>query len=294
MRKLAILLFRKGMAFFSGRGLTRFGPVMSMRLLALRFYQTRLTPGVAMVQGHKMYLDSRDSLLLSVFGVHEPTETQLVTDTVRPGDTVLDIGANIGYYTLILAKCVGEQGRVYAFEPDPSNFALLKKNVEANGYSNVVLEQKAVSDRSGSIRLYLSQDHKADHRTYDSGDGREYLDVESVRLDEYFKDYQGLIGFVKMDVQGAEAGVIEGARSLLLRNPGLQMIMEYDTALLKTSGADPESPLKSLRKHGFDFYEIDELHAAVQPVAVEDLLASYHAGREIGTNLLCVRGVHEA
>lgn len=289
MQNLAVLLFRKGMSFFSGRGLTRFGPLRSMRSLVLRFYQSRLTPRVARVQGHKMYLDSRDSLLLALSGVHEPTETRLVRDTVKPGDIVLDIGANIGYYTLILAELVGEHGRVFAFEPDPSNFALLKRNVEENGYSNVVLEQKAVSHKTGTIRLHLSPNHMADHRTYDSGDGRAWVDLQSVRLDDYFNDYEGRIDFIKMDVQGAEAGIIEGAHTLLLRNKDVRLIMEYDTALLRAAGADPQSPLRFLHELGFAFYEIDELHATIEPVAIDELSASCQSGVDIGTNLLCIR-----
>src|SRR5437867_3185244 len=96
----------------------------------------------ALVRGHWMHLDPTDSVVsptLRHFGVFEPFETQLVQQMVRPGDVVLDVGANIGYYTLIFAELVGEQGHVYAFEPDPRNFAFLAKNVHSNRYRNVTL-----------------------------------------------------------------------------------------------------------------------------------------------------------
>jgi tRNA G37 N-methylase Trm5 len=124
------------------------------------------------VQGHKMYLDSKESLDLSIYGVYEEYETDLIKKEIDRGDVVLDLGANIGYYTLLFAKKVGDEGRVYAFEPDPTNFSLLKKNVEINGYRNVVLIQKAVSNKNGKLKLYLNEDNKGDHRFYNSHDGR--------------------------------------------------------------------------------------------------------------------------
>jgi len=118
------------------------------------------------VFGHEMFLDPTDSIVSPTLlrdGYFEPYETTLIESEIRPGDVVLDIGANIGYYTLIFARLVGERGRVYAFEPDPTNFRLLKKNVRANGYQNVIFVKKAVADSSGSMPLYLCPDNKGDH-----------------------------------------------------------------------------------------------------------------------------------
>ena len=116
------------------RGLVERLKRFSVVRAAESFVVSRLRSNVAVVHGHKMFLDPKDSLRLSIFGVYEPFETDLVQHEVGEGDVVLDIGANIGYYTLIFARIVGEGGKVFAFEPDPDNFALLKKNVEASGY----------------------------------------------------------------------------------------------------------------------------------------------------------------
>lgn len=213
MYKVILSIFRKGVKVLSGHGIGKFYPVK----VVFHFLSSRLkdTNGIAEVQGHKMFLDSKDTLALSLWGVYEPLETELVKKEVKKGDVVLDIGANIGYYTLIAAKLVGENGKVFAFEPDPTNFAILKKNVELNGYKNVVLVQKAASNKTGKLKLYLSEDNSADHKIYDSHEGRQSTEIEATRLDDYFKNYNGEINLIKMDIEGAEGGAIQGMSSLL-------------------------------------------------------------------------------
>ena len=111
-----------------------------------------------------MFLDSNDSLRLSINGTYSEYETDVMKKIVKKGDVDLDLGANIGYYTLIFAKIVGKNGKVFAFEPDLTNFTLLKKNVEINGYKNVVLINKAVSDKTGKLKLFLNE-RNHDERT---------------------------------------------------------------------------------------------------------------------------------
>src|SRR5690242_7217517 len=116
------------------------------------------------VEGHgfKLYLNPAavlrggvcDDLLRK--GDWEPFETRIVTLALQPGDVVVDDVANIGYYTLLFSRAVGETGKVYAFEPDPDNYAFLERNVAANGCPNVTLVPEAVSDRTGELRLYLA------------------------------------------------------------------------------------------------------------------------------------------
>ncbi|MFQ5574888.1 MAG: FkbM family methyltransferase [Terriglobia bacterium] len=162
-----------------------------------------------------MYLDSKDSLRLSLNGIYEPLETELVQKEVVEGNVVLDLGAHIGYYTLIFARLVGSQGKVFAFEPGPDNFALLEKNVQVNRYRNVTLVQRAVSEAAGRVRLYLNEGNTADHRMYDSRDGRKHIEVETVRVDDYFAEYEGKIDFIKMDIQGAEGAALSGMVRLI-------------------------------------------------------------------------------
>lgn len=232
-----------------------------------------------LVDGHKMFLDSKDSLHLSINGIYEPFETELVKKEIKKGDVVLDIGANIGYYTLIFAKLVGENGKVFAFEPDPTNFSLLKKNVEINGYGNrVVLVQKAVSNKTEKIKLYLCEDNKGDHRIYDSHDGRQSIEIEAIRLDDYFKNYNGTIDFIKMDIQGAEGWAIQGMHNLLKKNKTVKIVTEFWPIGLKGSGIDPDEYFKILIELGFKLYEINEQEKKIKPINIPKV-----------TNLLCMR-----
>src|SRR5262249_29206299 len=202
MSAVGLSVYRLCARRLSGLGLRKFAVVNRFNDWVLGRVKSRS----ARVNGHLMHLDARDSLDLSLNGVYEPFETELIQSLIHEGDTVLDIGANIGYYTLIFARRVGTAGRVFAFEPDPENFALLKSNVEANGYKNVVLVNAALSNQSGTLRLYLCDENRGDHRIYPSGDGRRAIEIPALTGDEYLKDVSD-VRFIKMDVQGAEGRV---------------------------------------------------------------------------------------
>lgn len=210
-----------------------------------------------MIDGHKILLDDLDSLgLSSNNGIFEPQEMELVKQQINLGDTVLDIGANIGYYTLIFAKLVGEHGKVFAFEPDPNNFALLKKNIEINGYSNVVLVPKGVSNENKRAKLYLCEQNKGMHRVYNSVFCNDSIDIDLVRLDDYFPHEK--INFIKIDIEGAEYHAIQGMQNLLNRNRDVKLLTEFSPAASLENGIDSSDYVKILVDLGFNIYSIGE------------------------------------
>jgi FkbM family methyltransferase len=85
-------------------------------------------------------------------------ETKFLKKIIKKGDTVIDVGANIGYYTLLFSKLVGKEGKIYAYEPLPENFKLLKKNIFINKYKNIVLINRALSNKEKNAKLYIDQD----------------------------------------------------------------------------------------------------------------------------------------
>lgn len=287
MRKILLSIFKKGVKLFYGHGILRFYPAkVTYDFLISHFKNPNV---VAEVQGHKMFLDSKDSIELSIWGVYEPFETELFKKEIKSGDVVLDIGANIGYYTLIATKLVGEHGKVFAFEPDPTNFALLEKNVKLNGYKNVILVQKAVSNKTDKLRLYLCEDNKGDYRIYDSRDGRQSIEIESIRLDDYFKNDDGKIDFIKMDIQGSEGWAIQGMRLLLQRNKNVKIIMEFWPAGLRKCGIEPEKLLKSLIEYGFNLYHVNEQEQKIEPITIDEVMEMCTAEKH--TNLYLHRSI---
>jgi len=250
---------------------------------------------IAIVQGHYMFLHDHESdrfisPTLAATGVFEPLETELLQKEIKPGDVVLDIGANIGYYTLIFARLVGERGKVFAFEPDPVNFALLQKNVEMNGYQNVVLIHKAVSNKTGACRLFLSDINRGDHRVYDSNDGRPSIDIEVIELDTYFEHYDGRFDFIKIDIQGSEWAAVQGMKSLIQRHERIKMVSEFWPFGLKKFGVAAADYLDLLLKLGFRLYEIDRQQENLTQADPVHLLHTYVPDKEHFTNLFCVKG----
>jgi FkbM family methyltransferase len=204
--------------------------------------------------GNMMYYDANDKIItqsLLRYGSWEGTETRKFKSILRRDMTVLDLGANIGWYTLIACRKVGEKGKVFAFEPDPTNCFLLRKNVKINNYSNVVVEQKAVLDESRRVNLFLDQDNRGDHRIFDSSDGRSWITVDGVSLDDYFRDERKQIDVIKMDIQGAEMLALLGMDKLIRSNDELMIFLEFSPFLMERTGFSPEVFLSKLKSYGF-------------------------------------------
>jgi FkbM family methyltransferase len=288
MRHPLLNLLKQTALAVSGHGLGRVKPV---RWAYDRLYQW-LKPRWVWVQGHRMFLDKQDTLELATREIYEPLETKLLLERLKPGQTFVDIGANIGYYTLLAARQVGPQGKVYAFEPDTENFKLLQKNIEINGYSNVTLIAQAVSNQSGEAKLYLNPLNLGDHRLVDTKDGRASISIQQVALDDYFKQLETLPHFIKMDIQGAESGALAGMKELLARCASLILVTEFGPEGLRRFGADPKDYLTALTLAGFKISEISEKTGALQSLDLKELPNRYPAGDEGYTNLLCEKDSH--
>jgi FkbM family methyltransferase len=248
----------------------------------------------AWVQGHCMRLHPLEqdrflSAALAAKGALEPPKLKWITRLARPGDVVLDLGANIGYYTLHLARLVGPEGRVYAFEPDPTNRTLLRHNVACNGYTNVELVGKAVSDRTGEAQLYRCADDQGDHHLYDSGEPRPTLAVEAVALDDHFANYQARLDLLKIDVRGAEGAALRGMKALLQRHPRVKLITQFWPLGLAKAGTTPAVYLETLLEFGFHLFEFDEGEWQLRPAEPTRLLQEYLLEKESCTTLLCVK-----
>lgn len=203
------------------------------------------------IEGMQLLVDPRDEVVaaeLLQHGVWEPFETSMFCSTVKPGMTVVDVGAHVGYYTLLAARRVGESGRVVAFEPDPSNCALLRRNVAQNGFADrVSVVQAAVGGETGSVTLFRDTFNLGAH-SLERGNvvGADSVRVPAVTLGRALAS-EGVdhIDVLKVDVQGAEAGVVAGADGLLRARPQ-RMFIELWPAGLARFGTNPKELLSDL------------------------------------------------
>jgi len=244
----------------------------------------------AEINGHKMFLDKEDTLSLSIRGVWEKFETECIKKILTKEMVVIDLGANIGYYTLIFAKLVGPQGKIFAFEPEPNNFDLLKKKTLINGYQNVVLEQKAISNKNERLKLYLDKKNLGAHKLFFTHADQKFIEVDVITLDDYFNNYDGNIDFIKMDVEGSEILIIEGMSNLLKKNTNIIMMVEFAPILIKKAGRNPEELLEILTKHDFKLFELNPKKESIMRVNIPELLQRCTTTRQNSTNLLCVKG----
>lgn len=200
---------------------------------------------------HRLYGTMRDRSFLYKLkeGSFEPETVRLFLEVIKPGMVVLDLGAYIGYYTLLAARQVGPKGKVYAFEPDPSSYSLLERNVRHNGHSNIVTIRKAVA-REGRIKK-LHQ-HASDP-TMNSLLARKGWEttvvVECISVDEFLGEEQ--VDLVKLDVEGAELETLQGMAKTLERCPTLTLIVELNSVSLSEGNNSPEELLNQIRKLGF-------------------------------------------
>jgi FkbM family methyltransferase len=189
-----------------------------------------------------------------VLGTYEPAVCGALQKIVQPGWTVVDLCAHIGYITLLLAKLVGPNGRVFAFEPVPDNFEVLCENVRLNGYRNVILEQKAVTNASGPVTLHVPEDTS---RYSSQGSllikrGKPYL-VEGISLDAYWQSIGNPpLYLIKVDIEGAEDAAIEGmTRVLKCWHPVI--VVEVHTS----SSGNPSHCLEVLKELGYRLRSLD-------------------------------------
>ena len=161
------------------------------------------------------------SLAIYTRGWVDPNEMRLVTLFLRRGDVAVDVGANIGLYTLLCAHIVGDSGHVFSFEPGHPAIDRLRENVRLNRYTNVTIHAAAVGDKDGTVSFTPNND--ATNRILLSG-GSSASSVTCVRLDSILTDVQ--LAFVKIDVEGAEPLVLNGAERAFRRNPPSLVLLE--------------------------------------------------------------------
>lgn len=175
-------------------------------------------------------------------------EIELLKKHIKPGDTVLDIGANIGFYATILSDIVGEKGKIHCFEPDTTNFNHLKKTTDS--YKNIIINNKAVGPKTEKLKIYTSKELNVDHRTYKPEEYDQEIEIDAVSIDDYLKDAK--VDFIKMDIQGFEMEAMKGMKATLKNNPKVKMISEFWPYGLKKAGSSLRDYFVLLKELNFN------------------------------------------
>ncbi|PIQ84208.1 MAG: hypothetical protein COV75_03380 [Candidatus Omnitrophica bacterium CG11_big_fil_rev_8_21_14_0_20_63_9] len=225
---------------------------------------------------------------LVIEGTHEPYETEYFLGLLLPGMTVVDVGAHVGWYTLLAAQRVGPAGRVIAFEPEPANYARLERNVAASGYRHVITVPKAVAERTRALTLFRDPGNSGGHSIADCGNTRPAFTVEAVALDEYFGPEPPPVHVIKIDVEGAECLAWRGMQRVLQRNPDLVLMMEFSPQALSQAGSSPEELWRMYCDAGFKPFRLHGETQRLLPVEFDELLHLCERG-DRHTNLFLSR-----
>jgi FkbM family methyltransferase len=225
--------------------------------------------------------------------IWEPFETEIFCRLCKPGDFVLDLGANIGWYTVIASRLTGNVGKIVSFEPDLTNLTLLNKNVAmSGGVAAVEIMNIALGDREENGKLFISENNLGDHRLFSDGTQRETLDVQVKTLDSFFAKSIHKPTIVKSDTQGSEARILRGAANLFEEGWRPILILEFWPFGLVNSGDDPLELWKWLISLEYILYELSEGYPKLVPLTEDRLhtrISSDISPDSMGfINLLCL------
>lgn len=209
---------------------------------------------------------------LWLFGVWEPHLTAFISRRLAPGDTFIDVGANIGYFTVLASRLAGPTGRVVAVEASPAFHQALTANVRANRCGNVRAVNTAVSDAPGRLTFYLERSTNlggttaVQPRTVESSFEAGALPLPGIVTDTELATAR----LIKIDVEGAEAAAVRGLAPVLHRlRPDAELVIEVTPRLLAKQGQAVDDVLTPLREHGFHIYRLaNDYHPASYPTAL--------------------------
>ena len=254
--------------------------------LATALFGRKFEDTITLPDGRRFYINVISTVKEHLFFLnkYEDYETQLVKKIVKAGDTVFDVGANFGWYTIIASKLVGGTGKVYAFEMVPNIVKEFWRNIELNRLeSNVTIENIALGEKTGTIEYFYSEDQEMGNfqseillkgsRTIKKGV------ASMLSLDDYVAQHAiPKVDFIKCDIDGAEVLFLRGARKTIeTKRPAI--IMEVNERAQKAQGHSCREIFEELNKSGYSFFS---LRFNLRPIESSEF------GRNFKDNILCL------
>jgi len=271
MRKL----ISKALSFYRKARLGRIPGFSAIIYFGIRVV-SRILPRLIDINGSKMYVDfgEADFFIEAVVNLYEPFTTEIFKKVVKEGDTVVDLGTNVGYFTLLAAKIVGGRGKVYSFEPHPKSYDLLNKNIEVNEYSNIVPVQKAVTNSVGTAKFFLASRWYSGTFYQERGRAK-FIEVQTETLDHFFQETNNAINVIKMDIEGGEMNALLGMDRVIHQSKTLKMFIEFSPVHLKNAGHTPKEFLDKLKSYNFSIFIVDETEKRLKCVNNLNELMAY-------------------
>jgi FkbM family methyltransferase len=260
------------------RGYVRYAPVraaktaLAHKLLA-DFRSLPQRKAVRLRSGSRLQVETDDLLqaYLYLFGVWEPNISAYVAKTLRAGDTFVDVGANIGYFTVLASRMVGGDGRVVAVEASPDFVGALGTNVDLNGCANVRLVHVAAGNRPGTLEFFQPCRHNRGNTTcvQPAPTPPALFTVDALPLTEILtRDELARARLVKIDVEGSENAVVRGLiPAVSSMRADVELIVEIDPVLLAVQGTTAAELMGLLERYGFHAYRV------ANPYCVPDYVA---------------------
>ena len=209
--------------------------------------------------GFRIYVDRRDRLVGNNIakGVYEPHVTAAIRRVLRPGDTFVDLGANVGYFSLMAATLVGRMGHVIGFEARPDNVALAKRSVRKNGFENVTIHSLAVAEKEKVLKMaapeHTSLSVVVDASRADCQDG--FVEIRAVAVDDMLGGLAD-VDVVKMDIDGGELQAVQGMRETLRRCRPI-LFFEFSPFTLEAYGQiKPEELITEIQSLGYQIFAL--------------------------------------
>lgn len=226
---------------------------------------------------YKMVLPAKDLSMtpcLLIDGHWEPMITKFFLNLISKGMVVLDIGAAFGYYTLLSADRVGGEGKVIAFEPEPSNFEIIEKNCFLNGFlKRLILVNKAVSDKEGVKKLYYNKDYVLGAASLIGSSQEDTIEVETISVDNFLRASNiNSVDVVKIDVEGYEPLVIRGMIETIKNSKQIKIVLEFSPGYYRAINISPTNFLEELKEYGFiTIKKIDDFTGRLEEIKTKDL-----------------------
>ena len=219
----------------------------------------KLLPNKVKIGKYFLFLNPYDPVVSGAifFNIYEKRESHFIKSICYEGMNILDIGANIGYYTALFSQLAGDRGSVIAIEPDLESYKYLSKSINSFNYKNVLSFRLAASDIKQKLPLFISKENRGDNRLYSTNQKRNSIMVDCITVDELLEENKiENLDLIKIDVQGYEPKVLKGMLNIVRSSKKLILLSEFWPEGILQAGESPKEFLTMLRKMQFQLFEL--------------------------------------